>query len=171
MSFGSLMRLERYARIDFGVRIVLPFDEIAKTMKSVTSSTVGSGSPARSNGPHCSVGRIFYQDGAQGIIVYFKSSLTGDEKDYILDYKKRYAAFPHETTADQFFSEEQFEMYRALGFHMVDRFFDGIDRFSYLSTGSTRFDSQDAAFEAINELLPAVYDRTEVPMAWFPDRG
>ena len=48
--------------------------------------------------------------------------MTGDEKSYVLDYKHRYAAFPHETTADQFFSEEQFEVYRALGFHMTQSF-------------------------------------------------
>jgi len=36
-----------------------------------------------------------------------------------LDYKRRYPAFPHETTGDQFFSEEQLEVYRALGFHIM----------------------------------------------------
>jgi hypothetical protein len=74
------------------------------------------------------VGRIVYRHGEEGIIVYFKSSLTGDEKDYVLDYKKRHPAFPHETTGDQFFSEEQVEVYRALGFHAVDGFFDDNDK-------------------------------------------
>jgi hypothetical protein len=36
-----------------------------------------------------------------------------------LDYKRRNRAFPHETTGDQFFGEEQLEAYRALGFHIV----------------------------------------------------
>ena len=31
--------------------------------------------------------------------------------------------FRHETTGDQFFGEEQFEAYRALGFHIVKKFF------------------------------------------------
>ena len=35
------------------------------------------------------------------------------------DYGLRNPSFPHETTADQFFSEEQFEVYRALGFHVA----------------------------------------------------
>ena len=30
--------------------------------------------------------------------------------------------FPHESTGDQFFSEEQFEVYRALGFHIAHGF-------------------------------------------------
>ena len=94
---------------------------------------------AANQGPHCAIGRIFYENGAEGIIVYFKASLTGDEKSYILDYKRRYAAFSHETTADQFFSEEQFELYHALGFHMVDGFFDGTDEFSYFVGRTKRF--------------------------------
>jgi len=40
--------------------------------------------------------------------------LSGDESDYILDYKRRNRDFPHETTSDQFFDEEQLEVYRAL---------------------------------------------------------
>jgi hypothetical protein len=155
MSFGSLMKPERYARIDFGVRIILPCEEIAQKTKSV-SDTMEHGTQMCCSGPHCSVGRIFYENGAEGIILYFKSSLTGDEKDYILDYKKRYAAFPHETTGDQFFSEEQFEVYRALGFHMVDRFFDGTDKFSFLSNGRGAFTSQAVAFAAVMAMLPEV---------------
>jgi hypothetical protein len=52
-----------------------------------------------------------------------KSSITGDENDYIVDYKRRFPTYPHETTADQLFSEEQFEAYRALGFHAVNEVF------------------------------------------------
>ena len=43
----------------------------------------------------------------------------GDENDYIRDYARRNDRSPHETTGDQFFWEEQFEVYRALGFHMT----------------------------------------------------
>ena len=150
MSFRSLMKLERYARIDFGVRIVLPFAEIAQMMNSVSEALGnGNGLGLGSRGPHCSVGRIFYENGAEGIIVYFKSSLTGDEKDYILDYKKRYPAFPHEATDDQFFSEEQFEVIRALGTHMVNGFLDGLNTFSFVSTGPGAFVSQEAAFAEV----------------------
>ena len=80
---------------------------------------MASGTVVSSPGPHCAIGRVLYADGAQGLLLYFKSSVTGDEKDYILDYKRRNPTFPHETTADQFFTEEQFEAYRALGFHIL----------------------------------------------------
>ena len=85
------------------------------------------------HGPHCALGPILYEDGSPGIILYFKSSLSGDEKDYLLDYKKRNRDFPHETTGDQFFTEEQFEAYRALGYHVVEGYFSGVDEVSYLT--------------------------------------
>jgi hypothetical protein len=155
MAFGSLMKLERYARIDFGVRIRLPYEEIARVTNSVSRSIERDDEVSSKAGPHCAVGRILYQDGAEGIIVYFKASLTGDEKSYVLDYKRRYPAFPHETTADQFFSEEQFEVYRALGFHMVDGFFDCKDNFSWLSTGPGAFKNHEPAMDAVIAMLSA----------------
>jgi hypothetical protein len=55
--------------------------------------------------------------------------MSGDESDYILDYKRRNSTFPHETTLDQFFNEEQFEVYRALGFHVARNLLTGSDVF------------------------------------------
>lgn len=52
-----------------------------------------------------------------------KSSLTGNERDYLQDYRRQSPTFPHETKADQFFSEAQFEAYRALGEHIGDDLF------------------------------------------------
>jgi len=37
----------------------------------------------------------------------------------VKNYRKENDGFPHESTADQFFSESQFESYRALGLHSV----------------------------------------------------
>ena len=108
MSFRSLQIVERYARIDFGVRLNLPWEPIASKTRAVDQA-LEAGSIEPSAGPHGAIGRILYADGAQGLLLYFKASVTGDEKDYILDYKKRNPSFPHETTTDQFFTEEQFE--------------------------------------------------------------
>ena len=44
------------------------------------------------------------------------------------DHARRFADFPHESTGDQFFSEEQFEVYRALGFHIAARLLAGEDK-------------------------------------------
>ena len=155
MSFSSLQIVERYARIDFGVRIDLPWEAIASRSREVDAGCA-EGAIVESSGPHCAVGRIHYADDAEGVLLYFKASLTGDEKDYILDYKKRNPRFPHETTGDQFFTEEQFEAYRALGFHMVEHFFDQDDDFGFLAEGEGAFSGRREAREAIDLALPAL---------------
>jgi hypothetical protein len=130
MSFGALVTLERYARIDLGVRIDLPWAAVRDVANkaSVDIAKTGGVPPLEApQGPHCALGTIYYpwkegdkdESDNTGVLLYVKSALTGDENDYIVDYKRRYSAFPHETTADQLFSEEQFEVYRALGFHAL----------------------------------------------------
>lgn len=124
MNFGSLIKLQRHASIDLGVRIELPWRLIRETTLEISkeiAASEGQGAVKPRLGPHCAVGRILYNDDQSGILLYVKSSISGDENDYIIDYKRRNASFPHETTNDQFFSEEQFEVYRALGFHAVNR--------------------------------------------------
>jgi hypothetical protein len=130
MSFTSLVTLQRYARIDLGTLIDLPWAEIRDTTRRASDDIVKTGGtpPERADhGPHCAIGKITYPRDGEGILFYIKSSLSGDENDYIVDYKRRYPAYPHETTADQFFTEEQFEVYRALGFHSVQESLTGFD--------------------------------------------
>ena len=43
------------------------------------------------------------------------ASLTGREPVDVLQYHAQHPDFPHETTADQFFDEAQWESYRRLG--------------------------------------------------------
>ena len=119
--FPSFVTLQRFARIDLGIRIDLPWQEIRERNIACANEVelaAGTGkSPTRLLGSHVAVGTIQYPNAPNGWLIYIKSSLTGDEGDLILDYKRRYGAFPHETTGDQFFGEAQFEAYRALGFH------------------------------------------------------
>jgi hypothetical protein len=76
---------------------------------------------------HCSVGKIRYdevdKDTVPGMLLYVKPSLTGDEPADVLHYAASHPAFPHETTANQFYSESQFESYRALGQHIAEAVF------------------------------------------------
>ncbi|CAN7741335.1 patatin-like phospholipase family protein [Rhizobium leguminosarum] len=131
MTFESFVNLQVMARIDLGIRIELPWQDIQKRTLEVTKEmTSNAGGPTKSKGPHAAVGVIEYGEDEKGILLYIKSSLTGDENDYIMDYKRRNPTFPHETTLDQFFSEEQFEVYRALGFHAVQHFLSGTDDFA-----------------------------------------
>jgi hypothetical protein len=135
MAFGSLNNTERYARIDLGVRIDLPWQQITNMSLQIGKSIDETGDCPKSEGPHCAIGEIEYPGNQWGVLVYIKSSLTGDENDYVFHYKKRHSAFPHETTLDQLFTEEQFEVYRALGFHAAYGVFAGQDSFAHRDPG------------------------------------
>jgi Patatin-like phospholipase len=139
MRFASFVTLQRYARIDLGVRIEMPWQNIRETSLKTSRRLAETGATERLKGPHCAIGHITYPDDGKGVLVYVKSSTTGDENDYILDYKNRYPLFPHESTGDQFFSEEQFEVYRALGFHAAFGLFTKRDGFTYADPSVIEF--------------------------------
>ncbi len=109
--FGGLGNAIEKCRTDLGVDIELDVEAIGQRDENRRSRW------------HCAVGRIRYDltdAGAHaGTILYLKSSLTGDEPTDILRYAERNAAFPHESTSDQWFGESQFESYRALGRHVA----------------------------------------------------
>lgn len=75
---------------------------------------------------YCAVGRIVYPEpGAPpGYLLYIKPTLYGKEPVDILSYAAESPTFPHESTADQWFSESQMESYRALGSYVVNRIWE-----------------------------------------------
>ena len=75
--------------------------------------------------PYHAIGEVDYRalDGVNsknGIIVYVKAGYHGCESAGIRGYAKASWDFPHQTTIDQWFTESQFEAYRALGFEIMD---------------------------------------------------
>lgn len=115
LTFASLGNLIRIADVDFGAKIIIQVDSIRKDPDRGLSTH------------HASVGRIEYKNGDDGYFIYIKSSLTGDEDPAVVQYQSQSPDFPHETTADQFFAEDQFESYRSLGRHIIARLFRDID--------------------------------------------
>jgi hypothetical protein len=107
----ALTNLIRMIRIDMGLFLTFEADDI-KALKEGKR--------------HWLVGRIYYSDDRQGLLLYLKASLTGDEDPTVLAYRQEYPAFPHESTADQFFSEQQFEAYRWLGYHVANKAVAGV---------------------------------------------
>jgi hypothetical protein len=51
-----------------------------------------------------------------GILLYIKPTIVGSENAGVLNYSRVHPEFPHESTADQWFDESQFESYRILGY-------------------------------------------------------
>jgi hypothetical protein len=57
-----------------------------------------------------------------GVLIYIKPAFYGaNEPRDVYNYARANASFPHEDTTDQFFSESQFESYRALGSYIVEQ--------------------------------------------------
>jgi Patatin-like phospholipase len=161
MAFGSFNTLERYALIDLGVRIDLPWQPITNESLNTGKEIDEKGDAEKHHGPHCAMGEIRYPSGRKGVLIYIKASLTGDENDYIFDYKKRHGDFPHETTLDQMFTEEQFEAYRALGFHAAFGLFDRSDSFAHLDP-VTNVDVRKQIAD-LDQLFPRLPSRTGDP--------
>ena len=73
------------------------------------------------------IGDVTYRDGEKGEILYIKPSFFGKALPVdVVAYARESATFPHESTADQWFSESQFESYRRLGFYFADQLAPGM---------------------------------------------
>ncbi len=108
-TFGGLGNLIRKCRTDFGVEI------------EIDTTKLKPARDARFTTDHFAIGTIYYPaPRAEGKLIYIKSSLTGNESADVLQYAMQCADFPHESTADQWFDETQFESYRKLGFHAAE---------------------------------------------------
>jgi hypothetical protein len=64
------------------------------------------------------LGRIHYPDAPAADLLYIKPALIGGEPADLANYQATHRQFPHESTADQWFDESQFESYRKLGHHI-----------------------------------------------------
>lgn len=115
LTCGSLIKACRYAWIDLGVNVRIDLDELQLDDTGHTQA-------------HFALGTIDYGAGdghghQVGYLLYIKLSVTGNERDYVREYRDRHPAFPHQPTSDQLFDEDQFEAYRALGEHVGDDLF------------------------------------------------
>jgi hypothetical protein len=112
LHFGGLGNLIRIAETDFGATIDIDVKSIRSQKDSLSLA-------------HCAVGKIKYDNGSLGYLIYLKASSSGDEEVGVTQYRAAHPTFPHETTANQFFTEDQFESYRKLGLHVVRHSFRG----------------------------------------------
>jgi Patatin-like phospholipase len=115
----------RKCRIDFGAEIELDLSPTRPNASSGLSTA------------HMIRGTIRYPEtpsDQKGAVWYIKASLTGkppaageeesaelpDAPGDLQNYKLQHPHFPHDSTADQWFTESQFESYRRLGQSIVD---------------------------------------------------
>jgi hypothetical protein len=102
----------RKIEIDLGIPIIFP---AGVKMKAGPCS----------HNPYCAMASIHYEYVDQvesvrpGKLLYIKAAINGNEPPDITQYSRTHQTFPHESTANQFFTEAQFESYRHLGHHAL----------------------------------------------------
>ena len=97
----------RFARIDMGVEIDIDLEDLRKNDDGLSKK-------------QWSLGKIQYGDDEVGHLLYIKLSVNGKEPEYVRSYRAEHPDYPHQSMADQFFTEDQFEAYRALGEHISE---------------------------------------------------
>jgi len=127
-TFEDLGNAIRRIRIDLGIPIEFD-EEIPIYPRSAKRGAEGR---------YWAVGRIKYSavdrppvgsaaagvkaDAGDGTLIYIKPAFYGvKEPRDVYNYARTSETFPHEATADQFYSESQFESYRALGRFVIDQ--------------------------------------------------
>ncbi len=126
--FGSFNQVVRLAKAVYDADVKIKLRDLMPVKDEKSGALYSPASVA--------TGEIVYTDGKIGRIVYLKSSInlleevtkTTDSPPpmpffepapvFVLNYFKNNPAFPHQSTADQYFDEVQFEAYRMLGEHI-----------------------------------------------------
>ena len=113
LQFDDLGNAIRKIEIDLGIPITFPgYHQGVPMKKGIVGGNL-----------YCLEGNIGYDcvdEGAQkGQLIILKPVLNGTEPPDILAYHASHEDFPHESTANQFFNEAQFESYRHLGSWMI----------------------------------------------------
>ncbi len=127
--FADLAMLIERARVDFGINIDFVPGFEHQRLAVHRPGEEDDDRPEIAD-PGFALGRISYPakrtqtsepgsgSGKLGLLVYLKSTTIAGLPADLVAYRSAHPEFPHETTADQFFDEEQFEAYRELGYRI-----------------------------------------------------
>jgi hypothetical protein len=108
--FEDLGNALRKISIDLKTRIIFSDMALRERIKAEKST------------PAWAVAEIRFKGEAsepRALLLYIKPSFRGDEPAEVQAYALAHEDFPHESTANQWFGEAQFEAYRALGEHTI----------------------------------------------------
>ncbi len=119
-------------KTDFGVTVDITADQLSKIVPKKRKE----GFPAKVRFAHkgYATGMINYppsnggnREGTTGTLIFLKTTMVEGLSVATLGYRGKHPSFPDETTADQFFSAEQFEAYRELGIRIGKDMIEGTD--------------------------------------------
>ncbi|WP_439923092.1 patatin-like phospholipase family protein [Nitrobacter sp. JJSN] len=113
ISLASLVSARNRIQEDFGARLEFLDDQGPELL--VMHEARGYPVDAKYASSPFIVGRLTYNDNSTGTFIYIKSNVTPKLDFSIAGYLASNKNFPHQSTADQFFSPDQFDAYRNLG--------------------------------------------------------
>ena len=107
-SFGSMASAINQIFTDEDVRIDINLDDFIPDKNGIVRS-------------HFTIGKIQYPDRKEPAwLLYLKASFVGDESATVRSYRDKFVEFPHQSTGDLFYSDDQFEAYRSLGEYIAN---------------------------------------------------
>ncbi len=127
-SFSDLNTVRRRIAADFGARIEFePGHDPDQLIPTRLKESVPDGAGYAVKGDMAEhgylLGRLENADESKGALIYLKTTMIDSLRFGLKAYKGAHHDFPDQTTADQFFDEEQFDAYRELGLHLCDQMF------------------------------------------------
>ncbi|MEO5817327.1 MAG: patatin-like phospholipase family protein [Gemmatimonadaceae bacterium] len=160
-TFDDLGNAVRKIRVDLGIPI-----EFVDGVKIFARGQTPDGE----KGAYWALGRIKYSAvdvGAEdpetdGLLLYIKPAIYGQEPSDVQQYSRTSESFPHEPTSDQFFSESQFESYRALGEYIVRELVGKPLTSSLLKVNGSR---PGSLLTHWNDLLRASDSNVQIPLS------
>jgi hypothetical protein len=119
-AFEDLQRAQRRVAADFGATVAFSVDTLERLIPNRTDHRFPESDLKLSETGHI-VGTVRYADNSTATLIYLKTTLVEGLPVELLGYRGANRTFPDQSTADQFFDEEQFEAYRELGFIIAER--------------------------------------------------
>jgi hypothetical protein len=120
-NFDDLANAVEKARVDFGVKISFKDESLNAILGlSKTDPTLFEKKYNIAERGYA-IASITYpgDEKPSGVLIYVKLAMISDLPTDIYSYKGVNPDFPHQSTADQFFNEKQFEAYRELGYNVM----------------------------------------------------
>lgn len=124
-SLADLANVIERVRADFGVYVDFRAAAIEQLLPGSDADAIGlPGAKLQIAKQGYAIAAIKYAPNHTGTLVVLKSTVVRDLPLDVYGYGARNKPFPNESTADQFFGEEQFEAYRELGYYITQRALD-----------------------------------------------
>jgi hypothetical protein len=133
-----LRRCHRIIVVDVGADPQCQFEDLGNALRKIEidlgipihfQANMHMEAGSKPQNRYCAAARIDYRAvdasadwmAPDGELIYIKAGLQGSEPPDIRQYAATHPTFPHQTTADQFFTEDQFESYRNLGSYVIEQ--------------------------------------------------